>query len=227
MSVEIFYTSVDEWNIDKLKEVLIDDEVKQISKIIHLPTVKLKIVSRALARLLLGKYLDVCSKKIIFNVNEYGKLELDHNFHLFFNISHSNVKVLIGITDVSPIGVDLEFVQPLSNEQLIAKKFFSSNEYISYRNCYLNQGSFYRFWTAKEAIIKALGKGIGAAMSVPDVILEENHWLLKGNMPKMANWKLYEMDLERDYKACLAVNCQNINITVGCLREAKYNYGID
>jgi 4'-phosphopantetheinyl transferase len=69
---------------------------------------------------------------------------------------------LIGLSDSRPIGVDIELMRRAGGELELARSFFSDAEYRALEgqeNSRLLQ-SFYKIWTCKEAILKALGVGI-------------------------------------------------------------------
>lgn len=72
-----------------------------------------------------------------------------------FNLSHSGNKVVL-LADERPVGVDVEYITPYS--QSVAKKVFTATEQ-NWLGCQATDEAFFRLWTGKESIMKALGLG--------------------------------------------------------------------
>jgi 4'-phosphopantetheinyl transferase len=84
-----------------------------------------------------------------------------------FNISHSGNRVVCGLSTTGRIGVDIEFIKPLSFDDFQTQ--FRPNEMTAIRNASDPVAAFYRFWTAKESLIKADGRGLGIPLLDLDV----------------------------------------------------------
>ncbi|MBQ8507156.1 MAG: 4'-phosphopantetheinyl transferase superfamily protein [Clostridia bacterium] len=72
-----------------------------------------------------------------------------------FNLSHSGSKVVLAV-DEAEVGIDIEQITPWSTA--VARQVFTADE----QKWLLRQSTdaaFYRLWTGKEAIMKALGLG--------------------------------------------------------------------
>ncbi|HKO54622.1 MAG TPA: 4'-phosphopantetheinyl transferase superfamily protein [Thermoanaerobaculia bacterium] len=75
---------------------------------------------------------------------------------LHFNISHSGELVAVAIA-MEPVGIDVEEIRPTRELLAIARRFFSAEEA---RRVEQDADQFFRVWTAKEAIVKAIGSGV-------------------------------------------------------------------
>jgi len=84
-----------------------------------------------------------------------------------FNISHSGNRVVCVLSTGGRIGLDIEAVKPLSFEDFQTQ--FRPNEWIAIRAAADPVAAFYRFWTAKESLIKADGRGLGIPLLELDV----------------------------------------------------------
>lgn len=73
----------------------------------------------------------------------------------FFNISHSDSKVVCAITTQGEIGIDIEKVKPIELDNF--KTFFMEKEWKEINSSSSPLDKFYWYWTRKESIIKALG----------------------------------------------------------------------
>ncbi len=122
-------------------------------------------VCRGRLRHLLGAMLDVEPNKVQFDYNSNGKplLASTHRSTLEFNVSHSGDWALFGFGQSLPIGVDTELFQRRTNFEALAPQVLSSNERTKLellppaeRNL-----AIMRAWVAKEALLKAIGVGIG------------------------------------------------------------------
>lgn len=74
------------------------------------------------------------------------------------------------------IGIDVELIRPLSNILSLAKRFFTEKE-ASYLESLSSQEqieTFFRFWTAKEAYLKATGEGLGGLENI-EVMVSSSH----------------------------------------------------
>lgn len=72
-----------------------------------------------------------------------------------FNLSHSGSKVVLA-ADERDVGIDIEQILPPSDT--VARRVFTPREYswLKLQDC---DAAFFRLWTGKEAIMKALGLG--------------------------------------------------------------------
>ena len=100
-----------------------------------------------------------------------------------FNLSHSGDKVVLAEDDWD-VGVDVEQIAPWSWQ--VAKKVFTSRELAWLRN-QSSEAAFYRLWTGKEAIMKALGLGFQLPPECFEILPES-----AGPNPVCGrNWYLY------------------------------------
>lgn len=105
------------------------------------------------AGLLLRKYCNIRSDEQII-VNEYGKPTASD---VHFNISHSGEWVVL-CTANFPVGVDIEYITPPKPK---AAQYAFCDEELSWLSQNQNKDfGFYTLWTQKEAITKAIGKGL-------------------------------------------------------------------
>ena len=124
--------------------------------------------ARATLRLLLGAYSGTDPASLRINTGFAGKpfLEEAAAFGRWeFNLSHSGGWALIGVTRLGPIGVDLEAMRALPEHRELARQNFAPGEVSALEALSPADrlAGFYRCWTRKEAVVKALGAG----MSMP------------------------------------------------------------
>ncbi|MDC0534358.1 4'-phosphopantetheinyl transferase superfamily protein [Francisellaceae bacterium] len=133
-------------------------------------------LSRWLRRKFLSLKTNIPSNELQFYKNKCGKPYLQNQAH-FFNISHSHDWVVLAICKSSEIGIDIQKLESKKNMLEIAKQYFSTQEYIQLKTIKDNQQqmtSFYNLWTAKEAVLKALGTGIANGLDVYNFSIKNN-----------------------------------------------------
>jgi len=154
-----------EFNLESLQSLLSSDERVRAHQF-RFPIHRRRfIVCHAALRMILSSYSNVPACDIFFQVNSYGKPELDPSLGkdlLYFNLSHSDELALIAISRGGPLGVDIERIHPLPDLEDIAARFFSPAEQAAILQLPSDQRlrAFYRCWTSKEAFIKAIGLGL-------------------------------------------------------------------
>lgn len=122
------------------------------------------MATRVILRELLGVRLGVKPASLRFTVTQRGRPELTGiEGRLSFNVSHSGDHALIAISAVWTVGVDIEYVDPMVDwRQLLSVVCTDEEQQIlmtDEADC-LQLERFFRCWTAKEAVLKAMGLGI-------------------------------------------------------------------
>jgi 4'-phosphopantetheinyl transferase len=119
--------------------------------------------SRALLRMIVGRYLNADPARLRFATGAAGRPALagDHAGLLHFSLSRSAHRALVAVSN-SPVGADIEVVSARAGlADLVAGRFGSAEARCIAGGC---GGSplrgFYRHWTAKEAYLKATGRGL-------------------------------------------------------------------
>lgn len=100
--------------------------------------------------------------------NEYNRPFLDHTVD--FNISHTGEYIVCAITTWGRVGIDIELIRPINLDDFY--HYLSPPEWQTIVNSPTPLAVFYNYWTIKESIIKADGRGL----SIPllDIQIEED-----------------------------------------------------
>ena len=178
------------------------------------------IAARGILRSLLATYLNLHPSQIEFAYGDRGKPSLSTATpgNLSFNLSHSNGLALYVLTSTFPLGIDIEYLRPLSDALQLAKRFFSYREYeaIARLSPPEQQRAFFKAWTAKEAYLKAKGSGLSGGLEKVEISLASGETLnllsIDGDDRLANNWTLYSIELHPDYLAALAIENNNWNL---------------
>ncbi|NML30394.1 4'-phosphopantetheinyl transferase family protein [Paraburkholderia antibiotica] len=84
-----------------------------------------------------------------------------------FNVSHSGHYALIAIAARRKVGIDIEVAREDKNWQALTPAVFAPRDeaQVAALPAERRAAAFYDIWTAKEALLKALGVGIGEGMT--------------------------------------------------------------
>ncbi|MBN9614883.1 MAG: 4'-phosphopantetheinyl transferase superfamily protein [Acidobacteriales bacterium] len=125
------------------------------------------IVARALLRILIAAYCSCDPKEVEFQYGPYGKPKLvtpSYRSQDFgFNLSHSADSVVIALVTDAEIGVDIEELSAGSSQsEVIADSCLNGEEVlrIKYLPVSTRARTLLRYWTHKEASLKAIGCGL-------------------------------------------------------------------
>jgi 4'-phosphopantetheinyl transferase len=129
------------------------------------------VFSRGQMRHLLSLYCGVDGAALRFVASEYGKLDFapDQPFAgaVSFNFTHSAGRAVLVVGDGRSLGVDLESSDRRTDVLALADRYFFRSELEAIRSAPedAQRELFFRFWTAKEAVIKAQGSGLSAPLN--------------------------------------------------------------
>ena len=131
------------------------------------------ILARGLLRVIIGHYFDLQPETFTFDRNRYGKPMLAGEYadRCIFNKSHSGDLLLYGFTSMQDIGVDIECIRNNINLERLARRQLTPNEHERFMQLPEPERiqSFFQTWTRKEAVGKAIGKGLIFQMGSIDV----------------------------------------------------------
>ena len=123
------------------------------------------VIAHGALRSVLGQALNQAPQAIGFDYNAWGKPRLADRADLVFNLSHSQDLALCALGPPGDLGVDVEYLERSRTLETLdlAQRFFAREEYEAI--ALLPTGRrrdqvFTRYWTRKEAYIKAKGLGL-------------------------------------------------------------------
>lgn len=124
--------------------------------------------TRVVLRRLLAQRLRVAAQDIEFAMGAFGKPGLPHGVPLFFNVSHAGGFALIALSAQGPVGVDIEATARMPDTSPVHLGFTPDEQRYCDRTA--DAHAFLRVWSGKEAVLKALGLGIGQHLPSVSVI---------------------------------------------------------
>jgi 4'-phosphopantetheinyl transferase len=196
---------------DAFLQSLSADERERAARFRFPPLSASYILSRGSLRVLLGRYLEIEPGLMRFAYGTHGKPRLAFpEVPLHFNLAHAGGFAVYAFADCE-VGVDIEAVRPMANQESIVRRFFSREECGEWLALDASQrdDAFYRCWTRKEAYIKALGGGLSIPLDSfrvslrPEVAAAPIH--AAADPEAMRRWSLYELPAPDGCFASLAV----------------------
>lgn len=171
------------------------------------------LVTRALVRSVLSRYLLIAPEAWRFSTNAYGRPAIANpetaNSRLIFNLSHTHSLIALGVTWDRELGIDVENIASGSGSLELARHFFAPSEADALATVLQSdlQYRFFEYWTFKEAYIKARGIGLSIPLNkfsyrfpTPDTVAIDIANEL-GDVP--ARWQFWQMRPSEDYLLAL------------------------
>jgi 4'-phosphopantetheinyl transferase len=217
--IDVWFADLDIASTQKanLYDLLSPDERDRASKLRAVFNRDRFITSRGILRTILGRYLFVAPHALSFSYGPYGKPSLPEP-GLHFNLSHSHGRALFAFSSTSPLGVDLELVRPLPDLLQVGAAIFSLAEAKKFESISPQDQptSFFKCWTRKEALIKALGTGLSYPLDQFSVSFDEPARLLSADddRTRLSHWHLYHLEPEPHYFAAIATQQTKAEITL-------------
>ncbi|WP_114820901.1 4'-phosphopantetheinyl transferase family protein [Chryseobacterium sp. KLBC 52] len=165
----ILYAFIEEENhqylLDKYLHAFSTDLSTKIQKYRRWQDAQLSLLGRVLLKYGLNGYLDIQDFKLICTQNNKPILT-DHNVH--FNISHSGSLVVCCISK-SVIGIDVEYIDHKINYMDFETQM-TENELNRLHTSENTVKEFFTYWTEKEAVVKAHGKGLSIPLTSFEIL---------------------------------------------------------
>jgi 4'-phosphopantetheinyl transferase len=152
---------------ERFEEILSADERARAARFVLARDRDRFAAGRGLLREILGWLLRADPARLVFARGEYGKPRLAApvaGCFLHFNLAHSDALAVYIVSARGEVGIDVERVRPLRDAEAIAARFFSARENAEWRSLPADrrERAFFEHWTRKEALLKAIGCGLGA-----------------------------------------------------------------
>lgn len=150
-----------------LNPVLSADERDRMARYKRLEDRVRFAVARSALRAILGERVERDPVQLEFEVSAFGRPSLAGFPGVSFNVSHSGERVLIAVSMLRAVGVDIEVANPALDWCALLDAVCAKDEASEITDV----REFYRCWTAKEALLKATGAGIGAGEGLKSIDL--------------------------------------------------------
>ena len=162
--------------VDGLRAFLSADEQARAARYLFDKHRRRFIACRGQVRRILAGYLSANPAEICFFYGPKGKPALARPWSdsaIQFNVSDSHELALCAVVMNRDLGVDLEYVRQPSDFDGLAERFFAAREVDVLRSLPNDRRleAFFNCWTRKEAVLKAVGIGLGMPLNRVEVTL--------------------------------------------------------
>lgn len=209
-----------------LEQILSAEEKQRAAAFLRPPPRQQFIICRGALRLLLGAYLTSPPADFLFKLNQFGKPSLQGPAaNLHFNISHSGERGLIAISRDFEVGVDIERHREPHDASGIARMIFSQQDLGEWLRLpeEAKTGAFYRAWTRKEAVSKAMGCGLALDFPNLGVSFLPNQspaiLAMNPNQGCLQDWRLEDIPTTPGYSAALAGATRELRLLLFVLTD--------
>jgi 4'-phosphopantetheinyl transferase len=179
------------------------------------------LVSHALTRIVAAHHIAIAPRAVRYvpTVTNHEKPRFAGTAsELQFSLSHSGARTVVAISRAVTLGVDVERVGTASPDGSLVASVLSATE----RQALMatqppaRPWAFCRYWTRKEAVLKATGDGLGIsprriAVTAPTTAAALVRWSGPGRPAKAVH--LYDLDAAPGYAASLAALAEHVECT--------------
>ncbi len=200
-------------NITALRSILSLEEETRAARYLFDKHRRRFIACRGQVRQILAGYLNADPREVRFRYGTKGKPALGTPWsgsEIEFNISDSHELALCALCLNRDLGVDLEYVRRPTDFDGLAERFFAPGEVNVLRSLPEDQrlAAFFNCWTRKEAVLKAVGIGLGMPLNRVEVTLAPHDaaqvLVFADDAPLSPPWWLQNLDPAPNYVGALA-----------------------
>jgi 4'-phosphopantetheinyl transferase len=220
-----------------LEDCLSPPEQAQLAKIRFPQAQRQFLLSRGCLRHLLSRYTGQAPADLAFVYGSRGKPALNPRgdgagLAPRFNLSHSGQRLLVAISGaerVRAIGVDLEILRPVSLLPGLCRRCLTPAEAETVLALPTPEADhrFLRYWTGKEACLKALGVGITDSLQSLELSLGPEALtavpvavaVVAPTLPEYPG-QLYQWQPDEQYLAAVAVQSTSLEASDFCRYQA-------
>lgn len=218
---------------DKCAQTLSRAEQARTARFVHERSRNDFIVAHGVLRQLLARYTGVVASRLTFSSGPNGKPTLaragEEGNAVSFNMTHSHGRALVAVSDGREVGIDLERINPQVRTLAIARRYFAPSEFAAIEGAAsaLVAQSFFRFWVAKEAVLKGQGIGLKFPIDRFEVQFDARCINAKVRAPQDSrlaqDWRVRMLCLEGEWIGAVAVRGDDWNLRLrGSARRASH-----
>ncbi len=174
------------------------------------PQARLQFIhTRVWLKRCLQKYCGGAAEDIDLAYTSNGKpyLAKQEFKYIQFNLSHSGIMAILGITSHRSIGIDIEQIKPNRDHLALAQRYFSPKEqaWLAAQPLEAQMSAFFQIWVRKEAWLKALGKGITVPLEQMETHLPDAPVFYLQSASSSDRWLGMDIPINHHYKAAIVL----------------------
>jgi 4'-phosphopantetheinyl transferase len=221
VEVDVWFWSLDVAASDlaAFTPFLSDDERVRAKRFIRREDRQRWIMARGRMRQILGLATGLAPEVLIFGAEAHGRpVLINPTEALSFNLSHSANIAALAVSKHARVGVDVEFIRPLADDEMSWPLSDAENDALDRFEGQAKRDAFFCFWTRKEAFIKAVGAGVSIPLGDFDVSApgdgEPRLLRVANETQSVSDWRFAETRPVRGCLCALAVLAEGRSVEV-------------
>lgn len=199
--------------VEQCRPWLSEDERERAVRFIRQQDHDRFVLAHGGLRAVLSRCLGIAPGDVELSRSEAGKpyvtKEVRGQSAITFNMSHAHGRALIAVSKGQEVGVDLERIRLDVEVAKLSERYFAASEHTAIMQSAQEQRAtrFFRYWVAKEAVLKAQGIGL-RALSQCEILMEVNgagaKVLVPAGSPLEHNWGVRLLSCDEGWEAAVA-----------------------
>jgi len=199
--------------LERCAQWLDEEEQHRTARLVREEDRQRYVLAHGGLRIVLSRYLGIGPDVLALYRSEAGKPSLTRESRgqpaITFNMSHAQGRVLIAVSKGQEVGVDLERIRSDVEVAKLSERYFTPSEHATIMQLTQEQRAarFFRYWVAKEAVLKAQGVGL-RSLSQCEILLAADgigaEVLVPVGSPLQDNWKVRLLSCDEGWEAAVA-----------------------
>lgn len=168
------------------------------------------IVGRGILKVILSEITLLPVKDLHIRTGVNGKPELSEKHGVHFCLSHAGDRIAIVVDLEAQVGVDIERIDRSIEFDKLKEFLFHTNELNEFDQLggEDQKAFFLKYWTQKEALLKATGQGLSGSMKSIELLnkKDDSPTIFFREGSGYYNWTFESFFNEKDYYISVAVN---------------------
>jgi 4'-phosphopantetheinyl transferase len=204
--------------VKRCEQWLDEEEQRRSMRLVREEDRRHYVLAHGGLRAVLSRYLGIDPGLLTICRSEAGKPFLTGTLHgqpqISFNMSHAYGRALIAVSKEQEVGVDLERIRSDVEVATLSRRYFTSSEHAAVMRSPREQRPkvFFRYWVAKEAVLKAQGIGL-QALGQCEILMaadgEGKDVLVQAGSPLKNNWTVRLLTCDEGWEAAVAAQSLN------------------